>query len=98
VSEAAAPRDAPERRTMTPDDFPAPEALAEAFDEVGLSARLVVERKDGKPLSSNERAAVRAIVACHDVEHLREVSDDEVMAAVAVVLERGAKKADDAAQ
>jgi hypothetical protein len=83
---------------MTPVDFPAPEALAEALDEVGLSARLVVERKDGKPLSANDQAAVRAIVGCHDAEHRNDVSDDEVMAAVSVVLERRAKKADDAAQ
>jgi hypothetical protein len=85
---------------MHPLDLPIafPEALAEALDEVGLSARLVIERKDGQPLSPNDQAAVRAIVACHHAEHRREVSDDEVMAAVAAVLEQRAKKADDAAQ
>ena len=76
----------------------APNALAEALDELGLSVQLVVERKDGTPLSADDRAAVRAIVACHDAEHRHEVSDDEAMAAVAAVLEQRAKKADDAAQ
>jgi hypothetical protein len=56
---------------------PAPESLAAALASAGLDVQLAVSRKDGAPLSDNDLAAVRAMVACADIEAGREVSDDE---------------------
>lgn len=56
---------------------PAPDALETALAAAGLTARLLVERTDGQPLSANDLDALGAIVQGHDLEHGRAVSDDE---------------------
>ncbi len=56
---------------------PAPETLQSALATVGLTARLLVERRDGQPLDANDLAALSAVVQCHDLEHGRHVSDDD---------------------
>jgi hypothetical protein len=56
---------------------PAPDTLETALAAAGLTARLLVERKDGQPLSANDLDALDAIVQGHDLEHGRPVSDDE---------------------
>lgn len=56
---------------------PAPATLEAALATAGLTARLLVERKDGQPLSANDLDALEAIVQGHDFEHGRPVSDDE---------------------
>jgi hypothetical protein len=76
----------------------APEALEVALAEVGLSARLLVERSDGQPLSDNDLAALRAIVACHDLEHGRYVSDDEAAYIASLVLRAPPSPADEGKQ
>jgi len=60
-----------------PTTHPAPETLESALGDVGLTARLLVERRDGQPLDANDLAALRVVVQCHDLEHGRPVSDDE---------------------
>lgn len=56
---------------------PAPDTLETALDAAGLTSRLLVERKDGQPLSANDLDALDAIVQGHDLEHGGPVSDDE---------------------
>jgi hypothetical protein len=60
-----------------PTTHPAPETLESALGDAGLTARLLVERRDGRPLDANDLAALRVIVQCHDLEHGRTVSDEE---------------------
>lgn len=61
---------------------PAPQTLATALAEVGLTVSLTVQRTDGRPLDANDLAALDAIVMCHDLEHAAPVSD-EVAAKIA---------------
>jgi hypothetical protein len=65
---------------------PLPESLGQLLDEVGLDAHITVQRKDGKPLDSNDLAALGAIVLGYEAEHGGPVSDDEAMAAAAEAL------------
>ena len=55
---------------------PAPQTLATALAEVGLTVSLTVQRTDGRPLDANDLAALNAIVMCHDMEHAAPVSDE----------------------
>jgi hypothetical protein len=63
--------------TPPPTTHPAPETLESALAAAGLTARLLVERRDGRPLDANDQAALRVIVQGHDLEHGRHISDDE---------------------
>jgi hypothetical protein len=63
--------------STTPTTHPTPETLESALADVGLTARLLVERRDGQPLDPNDLAALSVVVQCHDLEHGRHVSDDE---------------------
>lgn len=62
-----------------------PESLAAALASAGLEVQLAVNRKDGAPLTDNDLAAVRALVACNELETGREVSDDDAAAVAAKV-------------
>ena len=63
--------------TTPPTTHPVPAALESVLATVGLTGRLLVERRDGQPLDANDLAALSAVVQCHDLEHGRHVSDDE---------------------
>lgn len=69
--------------TKTPPTMaPAPASLAAALASAGLDVELAVTRQDGSPLTDDDRAAVEALVACHDLEVGRAVDDDEAAMAV----------------
>lgn len=73
--------------TKTPPTMaPAPASLAAALASAGLDVELSVTRTDGSPLTDDDRAAVEALVACHDLEAGRAVDDDTATSAAAAAL------------